>query len=58
MPTDPTSKPIECKTGEPCPQTGEWQLKTDKSITELISKPYPMPGYDGKNVTWVLIQPF
>jgi hypothetical protein len=44
------------KTGEICPESGVWQVVGTPSTTAPIAKGNRMPPYDGKAVTWKLIQ--
>ena len=43
------------RTGETCPESGVWQ-PVGYSTTAPIAKNNRMPPYDGKAVTWRLIQ--
>ena len=45
-----------CKTGEVCPESGVWQVVGTPSTTAPIAKGNRMPPYEGKAVTWELIQ--
>ena len=51
-------KPIgtEARTGENCPESGVWRVKSHPTTTAPIAKGNTMPPYDGKAVVWVLIQ--
>jgi hypothetical protein len=44
------------KTGEICPESGIWQVVGTPSTTAPIAKGNRIPPYDGKAVTWKLIQ--
>lgn len=44
------------KTGEVCPESGVWKVVGTPSTTAPIAKGNRMPPYDGKAVTWELIQ--
>lgn len=44
------------KTGERCPESGVWRVVGTHSTTAPIAKHNVMPPYDGKAVTWELIQ--
>ncbi len=44
------------KTGESCPESGVWQVVGTPSTTAPIAKGNRMPPYDGKAVSWKLIQ--
>jgi hypothetical protein len=44
------------KTGEKCPESGVWKVQGNPSTTAPIAKGNTMPPYDGKAVTWILIQ--
>ena len=44
------------RTGESCPESGVWKVQGTPSTTAPIAKGNRMPPYDGKAVTWVLIQ--
>ncbi|GAM00378.1 hypothetical protein SP5_031_00210 [Sphingomonas parapaucimobilis NBRC 15100] len=52
-----TRKPIgtTARTGEICPESGVWQ-PIGYSTTAPIAEGNRMPPYDGKAVTWKLIQ--
>lgn len=43
-------------TGENCPESGVWKVVGSPSTTAPIAKGNRMPPYDGKAVTWILIQ--
>ena len=43
-------------TGETCPESGVWKVEGSPSTTAPIAKGNRMPPYDGKAVTWILIQ--
>ncbi|AEA42427.1 hypothetical protein [Fluviicola taffensis] len=51
-------KPLGTKasTGETCPESGIWKVVGNPTTTAPISKGNRMPPYDGKGVTWELIQ--
>ena len=44
------------KTGETCPESGVWKVVGYPTTTAPIAKGNRMPPYDGKAVTWQLIQ--
>lgn len=44
------------RTGEVCPESGIWKVEGTPSTTAPIAKGNRMPPYDGKAVTWKLIQ--
>lgn len=44
------------KTGEKCPESGVWKVVGTPSTTAPIAKGNTMPPYNGKGVTWQLIQ--
>lgn len=44
------------RTGEVCPESGIWQVVGTPSTTAPIAKGNRIPPYDGKAVTWKLIQ--
>ncbi len=44
------------RTGEICPESGVWKVEGGHSTTAPIAKGNRMPPYDGKAVTWILIQ--
>lgn len=44
------------KTGQNCPESGVWKVVGSPSTTAPIAKYNTMPPYDGKAVTWKLIQ--
>jgi len=44
------------RTGETCPESGVWEAQPTPSTTAPIAKGNRMPPYDGKAVTWKLIQ--
>ena len=44
------------KTGEACPESGVWKVVGYPTTTAPIAKGNRMPPYDGKAVTWQLIQ--
>lgn len=43
-------------TGQTCPESGVWKVAGLSSTTAPIAKGNRMPPYDGKAVTWILIQ--
>lgn len=51
-------KPIGTRadTGESCPESGKWRVVGTPSTTAPIAKSNRMPPYDGKAVTWELIE--
>ena len=53
-----SSKPIgtTARTGEKCPESGIWKVVGTPSTTAPIAKGNRMPPYNGKAVTWRLIQ--
>jgi hypothetical protein len=44
------------KTGEVCQESGVWKVEGTPSTTAPIAQGNRMPPYDGKAVTWKLIQ--
>ncbi len=44
------------KTGETCPESGVWKVQGTPTTTAPIAEGNRMPPYDGKAVTWILIQ--
>ncbi len=44
------------RTGEICPESGVWQVVGTPTTTAPIAHGNRMPPYDGKAVTWKLIQ--
>lgn len=44
------------RTGENCPESGIWKVVGWPTTTAPIAKGNKMPPYDGKAVTWRLIQ--
>ncbi len=46
----------EAHTGQRCPESGIWKVKSTPSTTAPIAQGNIMPPYDNKAVTWVLIQ--
>jgi hypothetical protein len=44
------------KTGETCPESGVWKVVGYPTTSAPIAKGNRMPPYDGKAVTWQLIQ--
>jgi hypothetical protein len=47
---------MTARTGETCPESGVWKVVGNPSTTAPIAKGNRMPPYDGKAVTWQLIQ--
>ena len=49
-------KPIgtTAKTGETCPESGDWKVVGSPSTSAPIAKGNRMPPYSGKAVTWQL----
>ncbi|RYZ86662.1 MAG: hypothetical protein EOP04_13415 [Proteobacteria bacterium] len=47
---------MTARTGETCPESGVWKVVGAPSTTAPIAKGNRMPPYDGKAVTWQLIQ--
>lgn len=43
-------------TGQNCPESGIWKVVGNPTTTAPISKGNRMPPYDGKAVTWQLMQ--
>lgn len=43
-------------TGQNCPESGVWKVNGTPSTTAPIAKGNRMPPYDGRAVTWQLIQ--
>lgn len=43
-------------TGQKCPESGVWQVVGNPTTTASIAKGNTMPPYNGKAVTWKLIQ--
>jgi hypothetical protein len=58
MITAKTKKPIgtKARTGESCPESGVWKVVGYPTTTAPIAEGNRMPPYDGKAVTWELIQ--
>ncbi|MBF0305451.1 MAG: hypothetical protein HQL41_07370 [Alphaproteobacteria bacterium] len=56
--TTATRHPLgtKARTGEKCPESGVWRVDGKPSTTAPISEGNRMPPYDGKAVTWVLVQ--
>jgi hypothetical protein len=48
---------VEARTGERCPVSGVWAVKSQPSTTAPIAKGNVMPPYGGQAVTWVLVRP-
>lgn len=44
------------RTGEKCPESGVWKVEGYPSTTAPIAEHNTMPPYDGRAVTWKLIQ--
>jgi hypothetical protein len=44
------------RTGEKCPESGIWKVLDTPSTTAPIAKGNTFPPYNGKAVTWKLIQ--
>ena len=44
------------KTGEKCPESGVWKVVGNPTTTAPIAKGNRLPPYDGRAVTWKLIQ--
>jgi hypothetical protein len=53
-----TKSPIgtTARTGERCPESGVWQVVGVPTTTAPIAKHNVMPPYEGRAVTWKLIQ--
>ena len=53
-----SKKPIgtTAKTGENCPESGDWKVVGTPSTTAPIAEGNKMPPYDGKAVTWQLFE--
>lgn len=51
-------KPIgtTARTGETCPESGDWQAVSSPSTTAPIAKGNRMPPYNGVAVTWKLLR--
>ena len=47
---------MTAKTGQICPAAGVWRVVGYPTTTAPIAKGNRMPPYDGKAVTWQLIQ--
>jgi hypothetical protein len=47
---------ITASTGEKCPESGVWQVVGYPTTTAPIALGNTMPPYNGKGVTWKLIQ--
>lgn len=43
-------------TGEACPGTGVWQLKSNSAITRPLREGERMPQHEGQDVTWELMR--
>jgi hypothetical protein len=46
----------KARTGERCPESGVWKVDGYPTTTAPIAKGNVMPPYDGRAVTWSLIQ--
>lgn len=46
----------QASTGQRCPESGVWKVVGRPTTTAPISEGNVMPPYDGKAVTWELIQ--
>ncbi len=44
------------RTGEICPESGDWKVVGTPSTTAPIAKHNRMPPYGGRAVTWQLIR--
>jgi hypothetical protein len=44
------------RTGQPCPESGIWEVVSTPSTTAPIAKSNIMPPYAGQAVTWRLKQ--
>ncbi len=44
------------RTGQICPESGVWKVVGTPTTTAPIAKGNKMPPYNGKAVTWKLIQ--
>lgn len=42
------------KTGEKCPQGGEWFVLEDNTNSVFLNKGDEMPAYKGRSVSWQL----
>ena len=51
-------KPLgtKARTGEKCPESGKWKVVGSPSTTAPIAEGNTMPPYDGKSVTWELVE--
>jgi hypothetical protein len=51
-------KPIGtiAKTGQTCPESGVWKVVGNPTMTAPIAKGNRMPPYNGRAVSWKLIQ--
>jgi hypothetical protein len=58
MATKQSRKPIGTRatTGQACPESGVWRVEGSNSTTAPIAEGNRMPPYDGKAVTWILVQ--
>jgi hypothetical protein len=43
-------------TGEICPESGVWKVEGTPTTTAPIARGNRMPPYNGKAVTWILVQ--
>lgn len=46
----------KARTGETCPESGVWRVDGTPTTTAPIAKGNRMPPYNGKAVTWTLVQ--
>lgn len=44
------------RTGEHCPESGEWHVVGHPTTSAPIAEGNVMPPYDGKAVTWKLVR--
>ncbi|BEU99068.1 hypothetical protein [Novosphingobium olei] len=53
-----TRKPLgtTARTGETCPESGDWKSLDTPSTTAPIAKGNRMPPHNGKAVTWKLFR--
>lgn len=54
MPTKPIG--TTATTGQKCPESGVWKVVGNPTTTAPIAEGNTMPPYNGKAVTWQLIQ--
>lgn len=52
----PTAFGTKAHTGQTCPESGVWKVVGYPSTTAPVAKGNVMPPYNGKAVTWELIQ--